>query len=123
MVENYKKMKYLGGKIIKKVEGARERRSVVEEGGGGVINTRKRGYWPLAERKRQNVALFPYSWIGLFWKDFPFPNIIPFSFSDDSSFLSFLFPKLPLPLPLSLLYLFFTAPKSHPVMFIMVNPM
>lgn len=59
-----------------------------DESGGGKRERRLkyevqqigRANGPLEERKRQKVALFPYSWIGLFWKHLPFPSIIPISF-------------------------------------------
>jgi len=49
-----------------------------------VINTSYNKGMPLVDRrtKEATVALFPYSWIGPFRKDFPFLNIIPISFSD-----------------------------------------
>lgn len=40
----------------------------------------KKSYWWVEEQKREMMARFPYSWIGLFWKVFPFIAIIPISF-------------------------------------------
>ena len=47
--------------------------------------------------KEAKVALFPYSWIGLFWKEFPFTTIILISFSDAKTYHKLLhsFPSLP----------------------------
>jgi hypothetical protein len=55
-----------------------------------VINTRysKRRLLVARRTKEANGALFPYSWIGPFWKDFPFLNIILISFSDTIPYLS-----------------------------------
>ena len=47
--------------------------------------------------KEAKVALFPYSWIGFFRKDFPFTSIIPISFSDAK--LSLVSPSPAPPLP------------------------
>jgi hypothetical protein len=61
----------------------------------GVINTRYRiGSLLVARRtKEAKVALFPYSWIGHFWKELPFLTIIPISFSDTKLSL-YLFPSI-----------------------------
>lgn len=46
---------------------------------GHKYEVQSKGEGALAGRrtKEAKVALFPYSWIGLFWKEFPFPPIIP----------------------------------------------
>jgi len=91
-----------------------------------VINTRysKRRLLVARRTKEANGALFPYSWIGPFWKDFPFLNIILISFSDTIPYLSPLlssptfafspvqasqFPKS----PLSTLFPFLYHPFTH----------
>lgn len=65
--------------IKKQVDNTRQKVEVVRE--QRLINTRYNIGRPLVARrtKEVKVALFPYSWIGLFWKEFPFPTIIPFS--------------------------------------------
>ena len=65
--------------IKKQVDSTRQKVGVVRE--QRVINTRYSIGRPLVARrtKEVKVALFPYSWIGLFWKEFPFPTIIPIS--------------------------------------------
>ena len=73
--------------------------------------------------KEAKVALFPYSWIGLFWKEFPFTTIILISFSDAKTYHKLKHPFLSLLFLLSLLhsaqnsqikYLLFNIPSPSP---------
>jgi len=72
--------------------------------------------------KEAKVALFPYSWIGLFWKEFPFTTIILISFSDAKTYHKlkhpslFLLSSFPSTLcsTLSIQYLLFNIPSSSP---------